>query len=73
MAKKQIVSKTEEVPPAVMANGSGPQENSIADQIRILQEQVQSYLTQFENAKTMYLKTLGALEMLQGIAANNQK
>jgi hypothetical protein len=72
MAGKQIAPKTEEVP-AVMANGSGPQENSITDQIKILQEQAQTHLNALENSKTMYLKTLGALEMLQGIAANNAK
>ena len=73
MARKQMVPKTKEVPEAVMANGSGPRENSITDQIKILQEQAQTHLTALENSKTMYLKTLGALEMLQGIAANNAK
>jgi hypothetical protein len=72
MARKQMVPKTKEVPEIAMANGGGPQETSITDQIKILQEQAQKHLNELENSKTMYLKTLGALEMLQGIAANQK-
>ena len=72
MASKQAPQVTKEVPEAVLANGSNPKETSLKDQIQVLQEQSQHYLAQFENAKTMYLKTLGALEMLQGIAANQK-
>ena len=79
MATKQKAPKATEVSESVMdsapvtTNGKAAANDPMMEQINTLRTQANEYMNQAENAKTMYLKTLGALELLQSFAANNRR